>query len=247
MLPITCTIIARDEADRIEQAITSVSALVDEVLVVDSGSKDDTVALCERLGARVIFNPWKGFGPQKRFAEDHARNDWILNLDADEWLSPILQAELAELLGHPGVPASRAYRMRTRIVYPGRNLPHAFADNHHYVRLYNRTTARFRDSLAHDEVVSSGEVVNLRGEILHRSFRSIGHIVTKMVFYSEMQKAEGLTPGPVPLWRLVIEMPFQFVKYYVLRRYMFGGRAGFCYALTFAFMRWLRLLIRSGL
>ncbi len=85
--------------------------LADEVLVIDSGSTDGTVALCESLGARVLFNPWRGFGPQKRFAEDQAENDWLLNLDADEWLSDELRREIKETLSTPP-PTTRAYRMR---------------------------------------------------------------------------------------------------------------------------------------
>jgi glycosyltransferase involved in cell wall biosynthesis len=245
MLPITCTIIARDEADRIDQAIASVRGLVDEILVVDSGSTDDTVGICERLGARVVFNPWCGFGPQKRFAEDCARNDWILNLDADEWLSDSLRAELPGLLA-ADLPGTRAFRMRTRLVYPRRDVPHLWADCHNYIRLYNRQTTRFRNSMAHDEVLPTADVVQLEGEILHRSFRSVTHLLQKMVFYSQMQLQEGKCRDEVPLLRLVFEFPFQFLKYYVLRRHVLGGRAGFTYATTLAFSRWLRLLIRAG-
>ena len=110
---VVCTIIACNEADRIERAIRSVSGLVDETLVIDSGSTDATVALCERLGARVVHHPWSGYGPQKRFAWEVANADWILNLDADEWLSEDLREELARILGSSAAanalfPCSRA-------------------------------------------------------------------------------------------------------------------------------------------
>jgi glycosyltransferase involved in cell wall biosynthesis len=141
---VACAIVAYNEVDRIERAIRSVAGLVDETLVVDSGSTDETVALCERLGARVVHHPWGGFGPQKRFAEEVATCDWILSLDADGWLSEDLRAELAAILA---APPTRCFRAYVRDVYPRRDAPAPFAYCHNYVRLYNRTTARFRNSL----------------------------------------------------------------------------------------------------
>ncbi len=242
---VTCTVIACNEADRIARAIRSVQGVADEVLVVDSGSNDGTAALCESLGARVVHNAWEGFGPQKRFAEDCARHDWILNLDADEWLSDELRAELKAILSRPQ-PPGRSFRMRVRIVYPRRDKPAPFASFHNYVRLYNRTTARFDASLTHDEVRATADVVQLAGDILHKSYRDFAHIVTKTVSYYELQKAEGLTPSGVGLLRMWGEFPFQFFKYYILRRHIFGGADGFAYATALAMGRWARIFILRG-
>jgi glycosyltransferase involved in cell wall biosynthesis len=173
-------IVAYNEVDRVERAIRSVADLVDETLVVDSGSTDETVSLCERLGARVVHHPWGGFGPQKRFAEEAASYDWILSLDSDEWLTEELRAELAAILAAP-LPPTRCFRARVRVVYPRRETPAPFAHYHKYVRLYNRTTARFRDSLTHDVVEPTADVVQLNGDILHKSYRDFAHIITKTV------------------------------------------------------------------
>ena len=86
-LPISCFIIAQDEADRITNTIESVIDFVDEVIVIDSGSTDGTQDLARQLGCKVFFNKWNGYGPQKRFGEDCTKNEWLLNLDADEYLS----------------------------------------------------------------------------------------------------------------------------------------------------------------
>ena len=83
-LPLSVFIIAVNEADRIALTINSVRDWADEVIVIDSGSTDDTVAVAESHGARVVFNEWNGYGPQKVFGETLCRNDWLLNLDADE-------------------------------------------------------------------------------------------------------------------------------------------------------------------
>jgi glycosyltransferase involved in cell wall biosynthesis len=242
---LTCTLIVRNEVDRVERAIRSVEGLADEVLVVDSGSTDGTAELCERLGARVLTNSWPGFGPQKRFAEDRASNDWILNLDADEWLSDALRVEIAALLSAP-IPETRAFRMRQTLVYPKREAPAPFASYHNYIRLYNRTTARFRDSLAHDEVVSTGEIVQLEGDMLHRSYRDVAHVIVKTLDYYRLQGKEAKRLGIGKSWRFLFEFPFQFIKYYIFRRHIFGGADGFVYAAALAMGRWARIFILMG-
>lgn len=220
--------------------------LAEDILVVDSGSTDDTVALAQKLGARVVHNPWVGFGPQKRFAEDEARHDWVLNLDADEWLTDELRDEIEAAFAAAMPPATRAFRMRTRLVYPDAEAPAPLADCHNYIRLYNRKMTRFRNSLTHDEVLSTSDVVQMRGEILHRSFRSVAHTMRKMLDYAELQAKENGAPRRLATLRLAIELPFQFFKYYLLRGHCFGGRAGFAYASTLAVSRFMRLLVVSG-
>jgi glycosyltransferase involved in cell wall biosynthesis len=242
---VACTIIAYNEADRIERTLRSAIGLVDEIVVVDASSTDETVALCERLGARVVHHPWGGFGPQKRFAEEVSTCDWILSLDADEWLSDELRDELTTILAAP-LPPTRCFRALVRIVYPRRDAPAPFAHCHKYIRLYNRTTARFCYSLTHDVVVPTADVVWLKGSILHKSYRDFAHIVTKTIGYYQLQRQEGIAPSGVGFLRMAFEFPFQFFKYYILRRHIFGGADGFAYATALAIGRWARIFILRG-
>lgn len=245
MIPVTCTIIAKNEIDRIERAIRSVAGLVDEVLVIDSGSTDGTQALAESLGARVIHNDWVGYGPQKRFAEDQARNDWILNLDADEWLSDELREELRALFTQERL-ASSTYKMRVTIVYPHRETPAPFADSTICLRLYDRRITRFAASLVHDNVPEQPDTVMLKGRVLHRSFRSMAEVVRKELAYFELQTKEKRKAGWVLALRIPIELPFQFFRFYILARHCFGGLYGFAIAVTVAYMRFLRLILLRG-
>jgi glycosyltransferase involved in cell wall biosynthesis len=240
--PISCTIIAQNERERIGRTIESVRGLVDEIVVVDSGSTDGTQALCVALGARVVQNPWPGFGPQKRFAEDAAAHDWILNLDADEWLSERLRAEIEALRAAPAMPAP-AFRLRTVMVYPGCDRPAFAADYHNYVRLYDRRVCRFPESLVHDAVPAPPGTLQLRGPANHQSFRSFAHLVTKEVAYYELQAKELRKSRAWLTARLPFEFFLQFLKFYVIRRHVFGGVYGLKLSIVVAFMRWLRLLI----
>ena len=223
--PLSCCIIARNEADRIGDCIRAVAGLVAEVVVVDSGSTDDTVAVAQGLGARVIHHDWPGYGPQKRYSEDCAACDWILNLDADEVITPDLRKEIKALMS--GTPPLNAYRFRIRNVYPGQKEPRLWADYHNYVRLYDRRVVRFRESLVHDTVDTRDEPVGqLHGAVRHFSARSYEHIRAKLDSYTNLQ-AKVLTKPAWSIWlRLPFEYPFVFTRYFLFRCHFTGGWDG---------------------
>jgi glycosyltransferase involved in cell wall biosynthesis len=225
-MQLSCCIIAHNEADRIERCIRAVNGIVDEIVVVDSGSTDDTVDRCKALGAKVFFNKWEGYGPQKRFAEDCARHDWILNLDADEVVTPKLAGEIAALKSSQK-KLLPAYRFRQVTVYPGHERPRLWADYHNYVRLYDRRLVRFRTSLVHDTVdTGSHRVGQLKGIALHFSWRSVEHVGAKLDRYTDLQAKELKKSRLQILARLPFEYPVQFFRYYVLRRNFTGGLTG---------------------
>lgn len=223
-IPLSCCIITRNEQDRIADCIRAVHGLVDEVVVVDSGSTDDTVVIAESMGARVVHHDWPGYGPQKRFSEDCARNDWILNLDADEMMTPELYREIKALMVAPPL---NCYRFRIMNVYPGESSPRLWADYHNYVRLYDRRIVRFRESLVHDTVDTRDQKVGqLKGTVTHFSARSFDHIRTKLDSYTNLQ-AKVLTK---PAWTIMARLPFEypavFLRYYLFRRHFTGGWNG---------------------
>ena len=136
-LPISCFIIAQDEADRITNTIESVIDIVDEVIVIDSGSTDGTQDLARQLGCKVFFNQWKGYGPQKRFGEDCAKNKWLLNLDADEYLSNEIKTEIINIFNYNDVNYN-FFSMKVTPIYPNWKRPRIFSASHECVRLYNK-------------------------------------------------------------------------------------------------------------
>lgn len=245
-LPLTCAIIACDEADRIGRCIGSVRDLVDDVVVVDSGSRDETVNVARRHGARVIYNPWPGYGPQKRFAEDAAQHDWILSLDADEWLPQETRAEIAALFAQ-GEPDLAGFRFRIPTVYPGRDKPRPFAGYHAHVRLYDRRRVRIPASLVHDAIDFDPSAMRMAQQpIHHESIRSLSHLVEKNIAYFHLQALEMRRSRLTTLPRLVIEPFAAFFKYYFLRRHVTGGLFGLRYALTVAYIRTYRLAVLAG-
>lgn len=226
-LPISVFIIAKNEADRIERAIRSVAGWVDEVLVVDSGSTDATVAIAEGLGARVLFNAWEGYGQQKIFSEQACENDWILNIDADEEVGAPLKQEIERVFSE-GVPKVAAFKMYWKLVLFDEAVPKKLAPVSDFIRLYDRRRAGFRNSTVHDSVVvREGELGELKGLIYHRTFRSLDHMREKLDSYSTMQAEDMLKRGRRPSHvRMLFEYPLNFLKFYLLRTYWIYGWTG---------------------
>lgn len=242
MPPLSIFIIARDEADRIGRTISAVMDLSDDIIVVDSGSTDGTQAIAERLGARVIFNAWPGYGQQKRFAEEQCRHNWMLNIDADEVVPADMAAEIAALFAK-GEPAADAYKLRIAELFPGESAPHRFAYALAPVRLYRRDKGRYSPSPVHDRVdlFPGARVAKLRGTIHHYSVRSLGEQMDKLNAYSDAQADDLDRRGEtISVFRLVAEFPGNFIKAYIGRRHALRGIYGFMTAMNFAFYRYLR-------
>lgn len=240
-LPVSVFIIAKDEADRIPAPIRSVRDWADEVIVIDSGSSDDTVQVAEALGARVVFNPWTGYGPQKVFGESLCRNEWLLNIDADEEITPGLRDEIARELTADCPYA--AFRLPILPLYPFQRSGHPWTAFHKPVRLYRRTQAGFKADLVHDSVVvREGRVHILKGMVNHRSFRSLAHHLDKVNFYSGLQAEDRAAKGKDPSGMALLLTPiFAFFKSYVLRREFVNGVDGIVISYMYAFQRFIRL------
>jgi glycosyltransferase involved in cell wall biosynthesis len=246
---ISCFIIAKNEADRIGRTLASIRGLVDEIVVVDSGSTDGTQAIAEAAGARVIFNEWPGFGQQKRFAEEQCRHDWILNLDADEVVSDALRDEIRNRLA-AGEPKEAGFWMDDLVVYHGCSRPRPFARDHRFIRLYDRRRIRFKDSTLFDSVDPKGEPTGrFRGPLYHHSVRSLDDLIAKCDERASYNAANAKRKsGSVLALRIVTELPMQFLKYYFWRTHVFGGLRGFQFAAITAFYRWVRIVrMREGL
>ena len=241
--PISCFIIAKNEADRIARTIESVKAIAQEIIVIDSGSTDDTVSVAERAGARVLYHAWNGYGMQKRFGEEQCANHWLLNLDADEVMTAPLAHEIAGIFKN-GPPLLSGYILKVRDLLPGEKKLSPFAHTNHCLRLYDKRKARFSDSPVHDSViVEQGETKALEHVVLHHSFRSYRHMLEKIENYSSAQAQELRNRGMLLPWvRLPFEWLLAFLKMYVLRLYALRGLRGAICSAIYAYGRYLRVM-----
>lgn len=238
-------VITLNEADRLAATLEAARQLSDDIVVVDSGSTDSTVQVAKDLGARVIHNDWQGFGPQKRFAEEQCRHDWLLNLDADEVLSDQAIAEMRALFAM-GAPQKPGYYLNVVTIYPGKTKPRPFADFYRINRLYDRSKMRYSESRTDDRVIDGGKALGqINGPVWHYSFRQISDIAPKMESYARQQvheKAYKRTEAGLRA-RMLIEYPVNLMRYLFGRRHITGGVLGIRYAHEIAKSKKKRLRI----
>ena len=233
-LPLSLVVITRDAAAELAACLAS-APFAAEALVVDSGSADHTVDVARAAGARVLVEPWRGFGPQKRFAVEQAAHDWVLCLDADERVSPPL-AEAIRALFERGAPAAPAYAIARRNRFLGRWLAHGEGYPDWTVRLFDRHRAQWSDDAVHERVVSERPATRLRGDLLHASAESLDDYLAKQNRYTSIQAAALHARGVRSSAAQLVLSPFvRFLRFYVLRLGFLDGMAGFAHIAIGAF------------
>lgn len=218
-------IIARNEAGRIGRMLDSVR-WADEIILVDGGSTDTTVAQAIARGAAVhVHGDWIGFGPQRNRALAYATGEWVLALDCDEWISAELQDEILATIGSPSCDA---YRIPRASFLCGQLVRHSGWWPDYVTRLFKRGSARFTDDIVHERLSHIGPVGTLRSPIMHETHRSIDEALAKMNRYStegalialERGRRGGVVVG-------VVRGTWMFLRTFLLRRGFLDGRAGF--------------------
>ena len=220
--------ICRDEADRIEDALSSVHGWADEIVVLDSGSTDETVDICRRYTDHIEVTDWPGFGIQKKRALARATGDWVLSLDADEIVSQALRREIDLVLSRPR-PHYSGYRLPWLTI--------AFGGKLHFghwarapLRLVERGLARFTEASVHEKLVMTGDARvtgRLDGALLHRVFRDEHHARSKLAGYAQMQAAGRHASGrrATPTGARIRAL-LNWLDNFLLRGAFLDGRAG---------------------
>lgn len=221
--PLSVAIITLNAASQLEDCLKS-ARFADDIVVVDSGSTDGTQALAMRYGARVIDQSWLGFGPQKQFAVEAARHDWVLCLDADERVSPDLQAAIEHALR---VPLAGAYRFPRCNRFLGRYLKYGEGYPDWSLRLFDRRQARWSDDAVHEKVVTDAAIGTLKGDLLHDSAETLAAYLTKQNRYTSLAADMALQAGKrASFGRLAFSPIVRFIKFYVIRQGFRDGLPG---------------------
>lgn len=225
--PLSVTLICFNEEARIEDAIRSVSSWADEVLVVDSGSTDRTAEIAAALGARVLRNPWPGYGQQKNFAQSNARHDWVLNLDADEVVPPELAREIQTRLEGAEQEGIRGFRMPRKTYYLGQWIRHGGWYPNQLVRLADRRFAAWSEPQVHEALEVRGMVGELRNPLHHDAFSCIRDQVLTNLRFSQLGSEDLKRAGhTASLIRLLLKPSGKFLETYILKRGFLDGWAG---------------------
>ncbi len=243
MIPLTCYIRTLNEAKRIGPVVKRAAEIGAEVIIVDSGSTDATREIAREAGAKVIEKKWEGNGFQKRHGEEAAANDWVLDLDADELLSPELQDEIRALFAN-GAPEPGIYALKLVTVPP---VPKGAVWDDCCLawrnKLYHKSVARMPAHAAWDQLELPGGIKprRLSGDLLHYSFANIEFMLNKMNKVSSVRSRETkLKPKGLLAVRVLFAFPFYVFQRMVFDRMYKAGVYGFACAVVIASNRWLK-------
>ena len=233
MEKISVAIITKDEERNIRDCLESVK-WADEILVVDNGSTDRTLSICQEYGARIFQEEWKGYSGQKNSAVEKAGNEWVLNLDADERVSPELRQEMQKSLeenrGVDGywIPRKNFFLgqwIRYCGWYPDLNL-----------RLFRKSRGRFGERAVHERVEVEGKTATLTHPLIHKTYQSLSDFFVRMDRYSTLA-AQEMHRARRKFRRMdvVFRPPFTFLQMYLLRAGFLEGYLGFVLSVLYSY------------
>lgn len=221
-------IITKNEEANIRRCLESIP-FADEIIVLDSGSNDNTIAIAKEFTDKVYSTDWQGYGVQKQRALHIAKGDWILNLDADESISPVLQNEIIQAISSD---KADAFRVPIQMVFYQKTLKYAGSPKRH-IRLFKREHASYSLDIVHEkiQVPATAKIAKLKNSIMHHSFQDVHHVLYKLNKYSsysakiriESKKSIGMT-------KVLLSTSWMFVRSYILQRGFLDGQAGFLFA-----------------
>ena len=230
-----CIITFNEEAN-IRRTLESVKGLADEIIVVDSGSTDSTVAIAQSFGAKVFVEPWKGFAVQKNSALAKAGSDWILSLDADEEVSPELAASIKSLFHSQGDLPFDAYTMNRRNMYLGRWIRHSGYYPDPKMRLVRRALAEFELRAVHEDMKKLPRTGHLQGDLIHHAYPTLQDFIEHANRYSslgaEMVVAER--KAGFSIINILLRPLVRFIYMYIFRLGFLDGREGLLVLMTHA-------------
>lgn len=240
-LPLSVVVVAKNEARNIERCLRSV-AFAEETLVIENESTDGTAQLAQKLGARVLREPWRGYGPTKAFGARAAKFDWILSLDADEAVSPELAAEIAAVF--KDLDAEAGYEIPRRSFHMGRWILHGGWYPDRQLRLFNRRYSMWNDAKIHEKVICP-KTSRLKSDLEHFVFRDLHQQIETNNRYSTLQAEEWIEQGKrFVFWRLIFKPGTKFVETYFWKLGFLDGMPGFIIAVGAAysvFLRWSKV------
>ncbi len=224
---ISCCLITLNEEANLARCLRSCAGLVDEIVILDSGSTDGTERIAHEFGARFLHQDWLGYVGQKNKVLSLARNEWVFSLDADEELSPALRDELCALKESEPQSAVSGYSVPRCVCYEGRWIRHGDWYPDRLVRLFRRPRVRFAGGRVHERLEISGEVCRLRGDLHHYFFRDAADHWARCERYAKLWAQDkfeaGKTAGPLSPW---LHGGFRWLRGYILRGGFLDGVQG---------------------
>ena len=226
---LSVVIITKNESLHIARCLQSIS-WADEIIVLDSGSDDDTVNICKHYTDKVFETDWPGFGIQKQRALDKATGNWVLSIDADERVSPELQQEIQQAILKTEYAGFEIPRLSS---YCGRQIRHGGWWPDHVLRLFQRDQGHFTADLVHESVIVAGKTKKLNNPLLHDSYINVEEVLNKVCSYSSLGAEKLYNAGKKASFsKAIINSAWMFVRTYFIKAAFLDGRQGLMMAIS---------------
>lgn len=223
---ISAVIISFNEEKLIQQCIESILPITNDIIIVDSGSTDQTVSIATAAGARVFHMPWEGYGANKNFGNSKARYDWILSIDADE----ILDNDLANHINNIDKNSDTIYKIKSLVNYNGKWIRHCGWYPAWKLRFFHKTIAKWNLDPVHEALIypSGINLKELNGELLHYSYNGVEDHKTKSTKYGKLKAESWLHSGKsIGVLKRLLGPTFKFLRTYILKLGFLDGREGY--------------------
>lgn len=240
MNAITAVIITKNEERNIQRCLDSLKPVADEIIVVDSNSTDNTVALCQQAGAKVIVQNWLGYGPQKNLGNNAASYDYILSIDADEALDEQLTQAILE---EKGKGLQGIYQISRFNYYYGKFIRHGADYPDKKIRLFNKTNTHWDEKDVHERLVigPNQKTYALKGHLLHYTYYRVEEHILKINYYTNLAAQDYIKRGKkASIFKIVFSPLSTFIQSYILKRGFLDGLHGFILAIMHAYAAFAR-------
>lgn len=209
----------------------------DEIVVIDSGSTDNTVTICEKYKAKVIYHKFENFGLQKQFALNQTSNNWVLSLDADEVLSEKLIEEIKTL----NFSIANAFMIPRTHVFLNKIFKYGAESKRPILRLFNKQHGNFTEAKVHEVIQVEGNISVLKNEMLHYTVFDISTAINKQIKYALLSGELLFEKNKKPsILKTIFKFKFDFIRYYFLQRNFLNGYQGFVWSMFSAFCGFLK-------
>lgn len=237
---ISLVMIVKNEEKNLAKCLNSVENLVDEIVIVDSGSTDKTIEIAKTFGAKIFKREFDSFSNQKNYALSIATNEWVLHLDADEVLSKELVEEIKFVIINTKLDGF--YLIRTNF-FLGKQMKHSGINKEYRLRLAKKSVSKYVGGIIHEELIVNGKVGKLKNIMIHNSYPTISSYFNKLEQYTTLGAKKLLEKNKkAKVIDIVFKPPFEFIKRYILKCGFLDGIRGFIWAVLYAFYTFIKYI-----
>lgn len=228
-------IMTYNEEKNLKRTLSSINKLANEIIIIDSGSTDNTENIAKEFGAKFYTEKWKGYGKQRNSAIDKCTQEWILNIDADEEVSLELLENIKKIIEQPIPNIEKVYEINRVSFCFGKKLKHGGWGTSYAIRLFTKGSGHFNDNTVHEEFVTKTLIEKLNGDLYHHSYLTLEDYFTKFNRYTTEGALDYYRKGKKSsIFQIVFNPLYKFIKMYIVRLGFLDGIEGFVISVTSA-------------